>query len=67
MVRTYMETKRLRLAVGRVTDLGEDLPLPLRPKFHRESKILSGAQRGENFNRGKYGNFLIETEIPSQR
>lgn len=25
-----METRRLRLAVGRVTDLGEDLPLPLR-------------------------------------
>ena len=71
---TYMETRgvvRVVESVGRVTDLEKIfLPPPpppprRRPKFHRESKILSRVQREEKISiRGKYGNFLIETEIP---
>lgn len=67
---TYMETRgvvRMVESVGRVTDLEKIfLPPPRRrPKFHRESKILSRVQREEKISiRGKYGNFLIETEIP---
>lgn len=38
----------------------EDFSSSSTTNFRRESKILYG----ENFNRGKYGNFLIETEIP---
>ena len=72
---TYMETRgvvRVVESVGRVTDLEKIfLPPPpppprRRPKFHRESKILSRVQREEKISiRGKYGNFLIETEISS--
>lgn len=69
MVRTYMETRRLRLAVSRPRDWSrEDFPSSSTTKFHRESKILSRVQREEKISIwGKYGNFLIETEIPHSR